>query len=391
MTESRAPRPGIVGAGQLARMMVQAAIPLGLTPAVLATAPDESAALVAARSLIGPPTSLDALRSLAAVSDVVTFDHELVDAALLRRLEAEGHILRPSAAVMAVGQDKWFQRRELEQLGLPAPAFRPVPDLAAVEEFAATYGWPVVLKARRGGYDGRGVWVVHSPAGAAEVLVGARAAGTFMLAEEWIAIEREIAVLVARRPAGEAVTYPVVETVQRDGICHEVLAPAPIATGLADSARAFALHIAEALGVTGILAVEMFVTQAGTLVVNELAVRPHNSGHYSIEGCVTSQFENHLRAVLDWPLGASGLTAPAVVTANVLGAPQTGDLMSRLPDALALPGVHVHLYGKAARPGRKLGHVTVLGAVIAEARARAGRAAALLAGTGGAEGSEEAA
>jgi 5-(carboxyamino)imidazole ribonucleotide synthase len=200
-----------------------------------------------------------------------------------------------------------------------------------------------------------------------------------LLAEAWVPIAREIAVLVARRPAGETAVYPVVETVQRDGICHEVLVPAPIPPELAKRATDLAGRLAETIGLVGVMALELFVT-GGDLLVNEIAVRPHNSGHFSIEGCVTSQFEQHLRAVLDWPLGATTLIAPAVATANVLGPPDGTDPAPRLPAALAIPGAHVHLYGKTARPGRKLGHVTALGPSLAEARERAARAAAPLTG-----------
>jgi 5-(carboxyamino)imidazole ribonucleotide synthase len=373
------PRVGIVGAGQLARMTLQAGISLGLTVRVLANSPDESAALVSPAVSLGAPTSINALSAFAATCDVVTFDHELVDAALLRQLEAAGHVLRPSAATMAVGQDKLFQRREAKALGLPIPPCRPVCGTADILTFAEEHGWPVVLKARRGGYDGRGVWVVTNVAEAGRAALQAQARGLYLLAEQWVPIEREVAVLVARRPGGQMVVYPVVETVQVDGICHEVLAPAPVPPALAEEVRAIACRLAVALDVSGILAVELFVT-GGKPLVNELAVRPHNTGHYSIEACATSQFENHLRGVLDWPLGVPEMIVPAAVMVNVLGRPETGDLAARLPAALAVEGVRVHLYAKASRPGRKIGHVTAVGADLAEARARARRAAALLAG-----------
>jgi 5-(carboxyamino)imidazole ribonucleotide synthase len=373
------PRVGIVGAGQLARMTFQAGISLGLTVRVLANSPDESAALVSPAVALGAPSSLGALTAFAETCDVVTFDHELVDAALLRWLEATGHVLRPSAATMAVGQDKLLQRREAEALGLPIPSYRHVCGADAIIAFAEEHGWPVVLKARRGGYDGRGVWVVTNAVEAERVALQARARGLYLLAEQWVPIERELAVLVARRPSGQMVVYPVVETVQIDGICHEVLAPAPVSPALAEEVRAIACRLAVALDVAGILAVELFVA-GGRPMVNELAVRPHNTGHYSIEACVTSQFENHLRGVLDWPLGEPAMIVPAAVMVNVLGRPETGDPAERLPAALAVEGVRVHLYAKASRPGRKIGHVTAVGADPAEVRARARRAAALLAG-----------
>ena len=369
----------MVGAGQLARMTYQAGISLGLTVRVLATQPNESAALVAREAAIGRADSLEALTAFAAQSDVVTFDHELVVASQLASLEEAGHCLRPSAPTVAIAQDKGRQRALFAERGFPVPAHRLVEGAGDLVTFGAEQGWPIVAKACRGGYDGRGVWVLKSPAEAAELADQATGAGIQLLAEAWLPIERELAVLVARRPSGDAVTYPVVETVQVEGICHEIHAPAPISPVLAQSAEDLARAIAETVDATGILAVELFVLEE-RLFVNELAARPHNSGHYSIEGCVTSQFENHLRAILDWPLGTTELIAPAVVTVNVLGGPETGDLAATLPAALSVDGVRVHLYGKDPRPGRKLGHVTALGSTIEAARARARRAAALIAG-----------
>jgi 5-(carboxyamino)imidazole ribonucleotide synthase len=327
---------------------------------------------------IGSPTSGPDLDAFAATCDVLTFDHELVDATHLAALERAGHAVRPGAEVVALVQDKRRQRTTLSRLGLPLPHFRFVSTADEIAACGAEWGWPVVVKAARGGYDGRGVWVVPDPAGALELVGEAAARGVELLAEQWVPIEREVAVLVARRPSGEARVYPVVETVQRDGICHELLAPAPVSPALASEARDLGLAVAEAYGVTGILAVELFVA-GGRLLVNELAARPHNSGHFSIEGCVTSQFENHLRAVLDWPLGDPTLAAPAVATVNILGRSSLDPALA-LPRALEVPGVHVHLYGKEARPGRKLGHVTATGAEAGEVRARAREAAETLAG-----------
>jgi phosphoribosylaminoimidazole carboxylase PurK protein len=360
-------------------MMAQAAIPLGITVRLLATAPDDSAAQVCPSVIIGSPDSPKGLDALAATSDVITFDHELVDVPQLQRLEAAGYELHPSSATVAIAQDKLQQREAFSAAGLPGPAWEPVPDLDALLCFAERHGWPVVAKAARGGYDGRGVWVLDGEGAAQELVERAQAAGVPLLAESWVPIEREIAALVARSASGEMVVYPVVETVQRDGICHEVLAPAPISPSLTEESRRLALAVAEVVGVTGILAVEMFAS-GGSVLINEIATRPHNSGHFSIEGSVTSQFENHLRAVLDWPLGRTDLTAPAVVMANVLAGPETGSLTDALPAALSIPGVHVHLYGKAPRPGRKVGHVTALGDDMGDARERANRAAAILAG-----------
>jgi 5-(carboxyamino)imidazole ribonucleotide synthase len=234
--------------------------------------------------------------------------------------------------------------------------------------FAAEHGWPVVLKAATGGYDGKGVWVVGSESEAAEVL----ASGVRLLAEKFVPLVRELAAVVARSPYGQAAAWPVVETVQENGICVEVVAPAPgLPEERALEAQSLALRLAEELGVTGVLAVELFETADGILV-NELAMRPHNSGHWTIEGSRTSQFEQHLRAVLDYPLGATSLTAPVVVMANLLGGEGDGDLDKRMHMLFAKdPALKVHLYGKEIRPGRKIGHVTTLGDDIDETRQRA--------------------
>jgi 5-(carboxyamino)imidazole ribonucleotide synthase len=358
-------------------MTAQAATSLGVELGVLAADVDDSAAGATRGIVVGSTESREELEAFAAGRDVVTFDHELVPREHLLALEDAGHVLRPGADALRHGQDKGHQRRRLDELGLPVPAHRLAHGVEDVEAVAAEHGWPVVLKATRGGYDGRGVWVISDAGAGRAVLERAGAEGVELLAEEHVDLVRELAVLVARRPGGEAVTYPAIETVQRAGVLRELVVPARTGVGLAAEARELALQIAEEIDAVGILAVELFETGAG-LLVNELALRPHNSGHFSIEGAVCSQFENHVRAVLDLPLGETAPTAPVAVTVNILGAgaePARG-----LGDALAVPGAHVHLYGKAHRPGRKLGHVTVLGREVEEARGRAHRAAAALSG-----------
>jgi len=375
----RVPVVGMVGAGQLARMTAQAAIPLGVRLHVLAADPADSAAEAAAEVVLGAPDDPAGLAALAKGADVVTFDHELVEPALLEALERDGAVVRPGSDVIAVVIDKRRQREALARLGAPQPPHQVVADAAEVRTFAAAHGWPLVLKAARGGYDGRGVWVVADEAEAATVLAEAAARGVVLLAERMVALDCEIAVIVARRPSGEVAVYPAVQTVQRDGMLRELAYPAPIASSLADEARDLARRVAEGLGVVGVLAVELFVS-GGALLVNELAARPHNSGHASIEGCVTSQFENHLRAVLDWPLGDPSPVVPAFALVNVVGPADGSDPAARTADALAVPGLHLHLYGKAAKPGRKLGHVTVVGDDVAQCLAAARRGAALLTG-----------
>jgi 5-(carboxyamino)imidazole ribonucleotide synthase len=351
---------GMVGGGQLARMTQQAAIGLGVELQVLTAHDWDPAVTAGARFVPGDPGDLEALLALAKGSDVVTFDHEHVPNAHLRTLEDAGHLVRPSPAAKLLAQDKTIARQVLGDAGFVIPPFADVPagDIGAASRFADAHGWPLVIKAPRGGYDGRGVDVIASTAD----LVGREDLGSDgrWLLEAHVDIVVELAVLVARRPNGQSVTYPVVETVQRDGICHELVMPARIPPDVAARAEATATAIAEHIGATGILAIELFVTADGDLVINELAARPHNSGHATIEGATTSQFENHLRAVLDWPLGAPTLVAPAAATVNLLGPPEPIDLSWTAPRALEDPHVHLHLYAKAYAPGRKLGHVTVL-------------------------------
>ncbi|MEH1054667.1 5-(carboxyamino)imidazole ribonucleotide synthase [Micromonospora sp. CPCC 206171] len=374
------PVVGMVGGGQLARMTHQAAIALGQSLRVLALAPDDGAALVASDVQYGDHTDLSALRTFAKGCDVVTFDHEHVPTEHIRALAAEGVKLFPAADALLHAQDKRIMRERLGALGAPNPAWRPVAEPADLVAFGEQTGWPVVLKAARGGYDGRGVWMVDDRTRAAELAATLLAGGTSLIVEERVALRRELAVQVARSPFGQVAAYPVVETVQRDGICVEVLAPAPdLPEELALAAQQLAIDLATALDVVGLLAVELFQTDAG-LVVNELAMRPHNSGHWTIEGARTSQFEQHLRAVLDYPMGDTSLTAPVVVMANVLGGEPGGiSIDERLHHLFAAePGAKVHLYGKQVRPGRKIGHVTVLGNDLDEVRARAARAASWL-------------
>jgi 5-(carboxyamino)imidazole ribonucleotide synthase len=374
----------MVGAGQLARMTFQASIPLGAGFRVLAAEPDDSAAQVCPGARLGDHTDLDDLRTFAAGCDVVTFDHEHVPGPALAALEEAGAVLRPGAQALRFAQDKLAMRERLSALGVPCPRYAPAADPADVAAFAAGSGWPVVLKAVRGGYDGRGVWVCDTPEQAAGVLAHWSAAdGIAVIVEEHVGFDRELAALVARSPHNQGAAYPVVQTVQRDGVCHEVLAPAPrLSASRSREAQRLALELAAELGVTGLLAVEFFETASG-LLVNELAMRPHNSGHWTIEGARTSQFEQHLRAVLDLPLGDPAAVASQVVMANIFGGTDP-DVYSRYTHVMAAdPGVKVHLYGKAARPGRKIGHVTVLpdaalGDDIDALRERAGRAARYL-------------
>ncbi|TAK71263.1 MAG: 5-(carboxyamino)imidazole ribonucleotide synthase [Actinomycetota bacterium] len=378
---SRWPRVGLVGGGQLARMTAPAAEALSVRLRVLALSAQESAAQVIPEVVIGSHDDLVALQALSRDCDVVTFDHEHVPPDQLAALSAAGVVLRPGPAALAHAQDKVVMREALAAAGVPCPPWTVASSAADIVGFAERTGWPVVAKTSRGGYDGRGVWTLDSPAAAVALVDDVPLApGARWLIEQRVPFVRELSAQVARSPHGQAVAYPVVRTVQTDGICTEVVAPCPqLPAERATAAQQIALQIAAALGVVGMLAVELFDT--GTeLLVNELAMRPHNSGHWSIEGAVTSQFENHLRAVLDLPLGSPRMLAPYAVMVNVLGGDKP-DLYHAYLHCLARdPELKIHMYGKEVRPGRKVGHVTVLGDQLDDLLARAHHAADYLTG-----------
>jgi 5-(carboxyamino)imidazole ribonucleotide synthase len=371
-------RVGVVGGGQLARMMVPAAVELGIDIRVLAEGPDMSAAIAATAE--GDYHDAETVLAFARDVDVVTFDHEHVPQDVLRALVAAGVAVRPGPDALAVAQDKIVMRTRLTELGLPVPDWAAVHSPDELRAFLDAHGGKAVVKTARGGYDGKGVRVVTDPADVDDwfVAVGETGGAQALLAEEFVPFTRELAQSVARRPSGEVVAWPLVETEQRDGVCAEVIAPAPDSAGrLADLAESIAVRIAEELDVTGVLAVELFQTGDERILINELAMRPHNTGHWSIDGATTSQFEQHLRAVLDLPLGATGANAPVAVMVNVLGGPADGDLAGRYPVALAaFPEAKYHFYGKAPRPGRKIGHVTVTGDDVDDVVYRARSAAA---------------
>jgi len=382
------PVVAMIGGGQLARMTHQAAIGLGQTLRVLVATPDDPAAQVTPDVVIGSHENLEDLRRAAEGATVVTFDHEHVPTELLEKLVAEGVTVAPSPGALVYAQDKLVMRQRLTALGATVPRWVSVAHPDDVDAFAARIGGPVVVKTVRGGYDGRGVYLPADVAGARDVVARLLASGVRVLVEERVTMRRELAALVARSPFGQGAAWPVVQTVQRDGICVVVLAPAP---GLSDkidvAAVQLALRLADELGIVGLLAVELFETSDGALLVNELAMRPHNSGHWTMDGSTTSQFEQHLRAVLDYPLGATSPVAPLTVMANVLGAsrPPAMAMDERLHHLLGrMPDAHVHLYGKAERAGRKIGHVNIVGArdgspddaqYVANVRERAERAA----------------
>jgi 5-(carboxyamino)imidazole ribonucleotide synthase len=355
-------RIGVIGGGQLARMMIPAAINLGFEITVLA----ESAGMSANRAAdqVGDYRDEQTVLDFAKSVDVVTFDHEHVPHEILQKLDR----VHPRPEALQYAQDKILMREKLTQLGVPVPDWAAVHSEDELAEFLKRHGGQAVVKTARGGYDGKGVRVVSEPDEVRDwfTTLAEDGHGGALLVEELVDFQRELSQLVARRPSGEMREWPVVETIQKDGVCAEVLAPAP--TGALDEAARIGRQVAEGVGVTGVLAVEMFESRDGRVLVNELAMRPHNSGHFSIEGSVTSQFENHLRAVLDLPLGDTSMRTPAAVMVNVLG----DEMLAKYPELLAeFPDVKVHHYEKSPRPGRKVGHVTVTGDSLDAARARA--------------------
>lgn len=384
------PIVSVIGGGQLARMMVPSASELGITLRVLVEDENSSAAQVVVESPVGTANDREAVEALVADADVLTFEHEHVPNDYLNELIARGVSVHPGPAALLHAQDKIVMREKLTAMSVPCPPWRALstqPDAAAEElsAFIAQFGPQVVVKTSRGGYDGKGVRIVSEPSEVSDWFALVEQGGPALLVEQKVPFTRELAVLVARRPSGDAVTWPVVESIQEGGVCAQVIAPAPnLSDHDAERARNIALSVAHGLGVTGVLAVELFEVskEDGTteIFVNELAMRPHNSGHWTIDGSVTSQFEQHLRAVLDLPLGDTSPTSPWTVMANVLGSNHQ-ELTDCLPHVLEnFPEARVNLYGKQPRPGRKLGHVNISGQDLDTVFARAKAAAALVRG-----------
>ncbi len=379
MNDALAPTVAVIGGGQLARMLAEPAAAMGIPLRLLAEAEGVSAAQVIPDHTVGDYRDLETLRTVTKGCAVVTFDHEHVPTDHLHALEAELAV-RPGPEALVHAQDKAVMRERLAALDVPCPRNTVVASTDDVVAFVGSSGgWPCVLKTTRGGYDGKGVWRVGTVEECGEAFAAAEAAGVQVLAEELVDFRRELSALVARSPSGQVAVWPVVESVQRDGICAEVVAPAPdLDPDLSVQAQRIAMRVAAELDVTGVLAVELFETTDGRILVNELAMRPHNTGHWTQDGAVTSQFENHLRAVLDLPLGAPDARAPWTVMVNILGGPdETGRLYDGYPHALARdPRLRVHLYGKGLRPGRKVGHVNAYGDDLEDCLERARHAAA---------------
>ncbi len=370
---------GIIGGGQLAKMLAQSATQFGCDIVILERNDHSPAATLAAETVIGDWDNPDSLLVLGSLVDVVTLENEFVDADSLAALERFGHPLWPSSKTIRLVQDKLLQKDALADAGLPVPGYLPAADTAAILDAAQKFGWPLLLKKRRNGYDGKGNFTVRSAADidAAWTQLGGDTNPLFV--EQFCPFDRELAMMITRGRQGETACYPLVETIQCDHICHVVKAPAEIAPDIAVRAAEIARRAVTAVGAVGTMGVEMFLTKSGEILINELAPRVHNSGHYTIEACVCSQFENHIRAVLGWPLGSTELRAPAAVMVNLLGAAKGSGAPRGLDAALAIPGAHPHIYGKSvSAPGRKMGHLTALGQTLDEALATAQRAASLI-------------
>lgn len=383
-----APVVGVIGGGQLARMMAPPATNLGITLRVLVESETGAAAQVIPTTRVGTPSDVRACQWAARGAQVLTFEHEHVSAEVLSDLADQGVALHPTPQALRHAQDKAVMRRAMERLGMPNPRWRQVGSMGEIAEFAREIDAAVVVKTARGGYDGKGVgfWDPHdrAPRGDSEAHL-AKFADWFssgeVLVEEKIDFAYELAVLVARSPSGEVRTWPVTQTIQAHGVCAQAIAPAPISPQVAQRARQIGTQVAAGLGVTGVLAVEMFVDRDDQLVINELAMRPHNSGHWTIDGAVTSQFENHLRAVLDLPLGDTEARAPACVMVNLLHCALPDPRLNYRQALAAYPQAKIHIYGKDPRPERKIGHVTVCADSVAQAQRIANDVVNILAGT----------
>lgn len=373
-------RLGILGGGQLAQMMIQAAISLGIETAVLERTPDSPASRLTHHQWVGDWKAAESqavLSEFAALCDTITLENEFVPPQVLEHLTSLGVVVYPTAQTLHAIRDKLTQKQIMAQHGLPLPAFAEVNSPQDIQAFTRTNGLPVILKARTDGYDGYGNATIRSEGDIASAL--SKLVNRACYVESFVPFVRELAVMVLRGQDGEIRVYPVVETVQHNHICHIVRAPAAIAPEIAEHAQGVAIQAVEAINGVGVFGVELFLLENGEIVYNEIAPRPHNSGHYTIEGCVTSQFENHIRAVLGWPLGSTDLVAPAVVMVNILGKRDGTVRPEGIKAALAVPGAHIHIYGKReSRVGRKMGHITVLGESVEQAEPVARQAADLV-------------
>lgn len=381
------PKIGVIGGGQLARMMAPAATELGLELQVLAESDDVCATRAVPYAPVGDYRDFDTLHEFARGVDVLTFDHEHVPTDFLQRLIADGVNVQPRPGALVHAQDKLEMRKAVDRLGLPNPTWAEVKTLNELLVFGEETGWPVVLKTPRGGYDGKGVLVLddadqarHQAATWFDQL-SERTDFSSLLVEEKVLFTRELSALVARRDSGEVRAWPVAESIQVNSVCDEVIAPAPgLSEDLMRAATAAAVQVATELDVTGVMAAELFEVpgSAAGFMVNEFAMRPHNSGHWTQDGSVTSQFEQHLRAVANLPLGDTSLKSDYALMKNFLGG-ENQDIFGVYPQVLGnYPAAKMHFYGKEPKPGRKIGHINMIGSNLPTMRQQATAAAHLL-------------
>ncbi len=379
-TESKSgKRIGIVGGGQLAKMTALSALEFGCDIHILERNPEGPAMNLAGKTFIGDWDNPDDLLKLAEHADVITLENEFVDANSLSELEKAGHTLFPTAKSIGLVQDKYIQKQTLQEAGLPLAPFRSIESREEILEVAKEFNWPLVIKTRRNGYDGKGNATINNENELDAAWDKLDGNNRTLYAEAFCPFVSELAIIITTSRNGEVATYPLVESVQRDHICHIVRAPALVSDSITENAIDIAQRAVVAIGAIGSFGVEMFLTKDGEVIINELAPRVHNSGHYTIEACECSQFENHVRAVLGWPLGSTKMVKPAAVMVNLLGQGHGNGQPAGFNEAMDMPGVHIHIYGKElSMPGRKMGHVTALGETIAEAEKAAQAAADVL-------------
>lgn len=362
-------RIGIVGGGQLGQMLTLAALELGHTVTVLDPTPDSPSQQVGATQIIGKLTDEDAIRQLARKSDVVTFEIEHINTTILKTLAKEGSTVHPSPETLEMIKDKYQQKVFLQKSGIPTCTFASVDSATDIKKVAGQFGYPLVLKTRLGGYDGRGNAVIHTEKEIDEKIKILRKDREKLYVEQFVDFEKEIAVIVARSTSGDIRTYPVVESINKDNICHTVLAPASITKSAEHLAETLAKKVMQHLGGAGVFGIEMFLTKNDSVLINEIAPRVHNTGHYTIEACKTSQFKQHILAITGSPLEETAMIVKAAVMINILGDRTGKAIPTGVKDAMFLPQVYIHFYGKAeTRPQRKMGHITILGDNIDETK-----------------------
>jgi 5-(carboxyamino)imidazole ribonucleotide synthase len=350
---------GIVGGGQLGRMLTQAAKTLGLKTVVLDPTPASPAGQIADKQIVGDFKDPKQIKKLSKYADFITFEIEGANAQTLKELKELGTHVQPSPETLEIIQDKLLQKQMLKKAKVPTADFASVANVEDIKTAIEVFNFPIMLKARFHGYDGRGNALVRTKAGIKQALRKLGSANLY--AERYVDFKKELAVQVAKGRKGEIKTYPVVETIQKNNICHIVLAPAKISKASVRKALSLAVKVAKNLKGSGVFGIEMFMTKGGKIIVNEIAPRVHNSGHYTIEACKTSQFEQHVRAVCQIPLGATKMIVPAAVMVNILGTRNGPANLQGLEKAQKLDRVFVHVYGKKeTRVDRKMGHVTSL-------------------------------